>query len=153
MSYVRSVLQPGERLRKTARLHWITYWKALIVLAACLALFVASSQTPAAATEILQLAAFVAAMLVVLLSAQTLFNNATTELAVTDRRVIYKTGFISRQTVEMNVDKIETVVVDQSLLGRLLDYGTVHVKGTGQGIGNLRQVAAPLHVRNSIAAG
>jgi uncharacterized membrane protein YdbT with pleckstrin-like domain len=108
---------------------------------------------PRAATEILQLAAFVAAMLVVLLSAQTLFNNATTELAVTDRRVIYKTGFISRQTVEMNVDKIETVVVDQSLLGRLLDYGTVHVKGTGQGIGNLRQVAAPLHVRNSIAAG
>ena len=153
VSYVRSVLQPGEQVRKAARLHWITHWKGLISLAVSLALFVASLQTPPAAAEILQMAALVVAVLAILLLVQTFFVNRTTELAVTDRRVIYKTGFISRQTVEMNMDKIETVVVDQSLLGRLLDYGTVHVKGTGQGIGNLRLVAAPLEVRNSIAAG
>jgi uncharacterized membrane protein YdbT with pleckstrin-like domain len=46
-----------------------------------------------------------------------------TEIAVTDRRVIYKTGLIRRQTAEMNMDKIESVKVDQSLLGRLLNYG------------------------------
>ena len=52
-----------------------------------------------------------------------------TEIAVTDRRVIYKRGFITRHTVEMNMDKVASVDVDQSILGRMLDYGTVHVSG------------------------
>ena len=50
---------------------------------------------------------------------------------MTDRRVIYKRGFITRHTVEMNMDKVASVDVDQSILGRMLDYGTVHVIGTG----------------------
>ena len=62
------------------------------------------------------------------------FDNWTTELAVTDRRIIYKTGFTRRQMREMNMDKIESVIVNQSILGRLLDFGTIHVMGTGQGI-------------------
>ena len=57
-----------------------------------------------------------------------------TELSVTNHRVIYKTGFIRRHTVEMNMDKVETVNVDQTILGRILGYGTIHVLGTGQGI-------------------
>ena len=57
----------------------------------------------------------------------------STELAVTNRRVIFKTGLIRRRTVEMNMDKVETVDVDQTLFGRLLGYGTVHVRGTGSG--------------------
>ena len=75
-----------------------------------------------------------------------------TEFAVTDRRVIYKCGFISRHTVEMNMDKIESVDVDQSLLGRMLNYGTIHVLGTGEGIESLRRIAAPLALRNAITA-
>ena len=75
-----------------------------------------------------------------------------TEFAVTDRRVIYKCGFISRHTVEMNMDKVKSVDVDQSLLGRLLNYGTIHVLGTGEGIESLRRIAAPLALRNAITA-
>ena len=59
------------------------------------------------------------------------FIRWITEIAVTDRRVIYKRGFITRHTVEMNMDKVASVDVDQSILGRMLDYGTVHVIGTG----------------------
>ena len=44
----------------------------------------------------------------------------------------------------MNMDKIESVDVDQSLLGRLFNYGTIHVLGTGQGIESLRLISAPL---------
>ena len=80
------------------------------------------------------------------------FIRWITEFAVTDRRVIYKCGFISRHTVEMNMDKIESVDVDQSLLGRLLNYGTIHVLGTGEGIESLRRIAAPLALRNAITA-
>ena len=79
-------------------------------------------------------------------------SQSTTEFAVTDHRVIYKRGFLRRHTVEMNMDKVETVDVDQSVLGRLLGFGTIHVHGTGQGIENLSRVAAPLRLRNAITA-
>jgi uncharacterized membrane protein YdbT with pleckstrin-like domain len=86
------------------------------------------------------------------------FNRWITEIAVTDRRIIYKRGFINRHTVEMNMDKVAGVDVDQSILGRLLDYGTIHVLGTGGaqasmgGIEHLHRVAEPLALRNAITA-
>ena len=57
------------------------------------------------------------------------FIRWITEIAITDKRVIYKRGFINRRTVETNMDKVVTVDVDQSVLGHLLNYGTVTVKG------------------------
>ena len=80
------------------------------------------------------------------------FTGWATELSVTTHRVIYKRGFIWRYTVEMNMDKVETVNVDQSILGRILGYGTIHVLGTGQGIEGLRRIARPIAVRNAITA-
>ena len=73
-----------------------------------------------------------------------------TEIAVTDRRVIYKKGLIRRQTNEMNMDKVESVQIDQSVLGRLLDYGDVTILGTGEGFEKLRTIANPIELRNSI---
>jgi uncharacterized membrane protein YdbT with pleckstrin-like domain len=73
-----------------------------------------------------------------------------TEIAVTNRRVIYKKGFIRRQTNEMNMDKVESVRIDQSVLGRMLGYGTVTILGTGEGFETLRTIASPVELRNSI---
>ena len=67
--------------------------------------------------------------------------------------MIYKTGFVRRHTVEMNMDKVETVDVDQSLLGRVLGFGTIRVRGTGQSIESLRRIAHPIQLRNAITAG
>ena len=76
-----------------------------------------------------------------------------TEFAITNRRVIYKRGFIWRITAEMNMDKVETVDVGQSILGRLLDYGLLQVKGTGSGQGIIvKRIAAPVALRNAITA-
>jgi uncharacterized membrane protein YdbT with pleckstrin-like domain len=71
---------------------------------------------------------------------------------VTNLRVIYKRGFIERNTVEMNMDKIESVGVTQTIVGRLLDYGSIHIRGTGEGIETLRKMAAPVLLRNCITA-
>jgi uncharacterized membrane protein YdbT with pleckstrin-like domain len=79
-------------------------------------------------------------------------RRASTELAVTDRRVIYKTGLVRRHTVEMNMDKVESVNVDQSLLGRLFGYGTVTVHGTGGGLEPLPSIASPIAFRNHVTA-
>ncbi len=60
-----------------------------------------------------------------------LIDYWTSEFAVTTKRVIMKMGWISRRVLELNLHKIESVNVDQSLLGRLLGYGTITVIGTG----------------------
>jgi uncharacterized membrane protein YdbT with pleckstrin-like domain len=53
------------------------------------------------------------------------------EFVITNKRIIVKTGIVSRRTLEMNLNKIETVNVDQSILGRILGYGTITIIGTG----------------------
>lgn len=55
----------------------------------------------------------------------------TTEIALTNKRVIVKKGFVSRQTVEINLAKVESVQVDQTVLGRMLNYGSLVIAGGG----------------------
>src|SRR5215208_1232376 len=73
-----------------------------------------------------------------------------TEIAVTDRRVIYKTGLVQPDTTEINMAKIESVDVSQSILGRVFDFGTLTIRGTGETIEALRNIASPLQFRNAI---
>ena len=90
------------------------------------------------------------ALVAVGLLIQQWFRWWITEIAVTDRRVIYKKGFIRRQTNEMNMDKVESVKIDQSIIGRMLDFGDVAILGTGEGFETLRTIATPIELRNSI---
>src|SRR5829696_8589656 len=73
-----------------------------------------------------------------------------TEIAVTDHRVIYKTGLVQRDTTEINMAKIESVDVSQSILGRVFGFGTLTIRGTGETIEALRNIASPLQFRNAI---
>jgi uncharacterized membrane protein YdbT with pleckstrin-like domain len=154
MSYVRSILQPNEKVLIIGKLHWIVYWQAILwfVLAVVLVALENNFQSGDARTYLIYITVAVFAAGFVISFLRAWFIRWITELAVTDRRVIYKCGFISRHTVEMNMDKIESVDVDQSLLGRMLNYGTIHVLGTGEGIESLRRIAAPLALRNTITA-
>lgn len=76
-----------------------------------------------------------------------LIRYKTTELAVTNKRVIVKTGLISRRTLELNLAKAESIQVDQSLLGRLFDYGSLQVNGTGTSHAPIQGIRAPLEFR------
>ena len=80
-------------------------------------------------------------------------RRAASELAVTDHRVIYKTGLLSRHTIEMNRDKVESVDVDQTVPGRILGYGTIVVRGTGGSLEPIRNISHPLIFRSHITAG
>ncbi|HTT13801.1 MAG TPA: PH domain-containing protein [Burkholderiaceae bacterium] len=72
-----------------------------------------------------------------------------TELAVTDKRVIAKFGFVSRHTIELNVAKIESVQVEQSVLGRVFDFGTIIVAGGGNPFEAVPGIADPLAFRRA----
>ena len=87
-----------------------------------------------------------------LLALRAWFIRWTNEIVVTDRRVIYAHGFIQRHTVEVHMDKIESVHVDQSVLGRLLDYGDVTIRGTGTTFEPIREVDRPIALRNEVTA-
>lgn len=81
---------------------------------------------------------------------QALIIMLTTEFAVTDRRVIAKTGFIRRRTLEMLLPKLESVAVDQNILGRLLNFGHVTIIGTGGTRETFRAIVEPVVVRSKI---
>jgi uncharacterized membrane protein YdbT with pleckstrin-like domain len=63
---------------------------------------------------------------------------------------VFGRAFIQRETNEMNMDKVESVQVDQSIFGRVLDYGNVTILGTGEGFKTPRTIASPVELRNSI---
>jgi uncharacterized membrane protein YdbT with pleckstrin-like domain len=76
-----------------------------------------------------------------------LIRRATSEYAITNKRVIIKVGLISRRTLEMNLSKIESVNVSQSILARLLGYGSIVVIGTGGTREEFHDIASPLIFR------
>ena len=152
-SYIEQILQPGERRLYSGRLHWILYWKGLVLLLAALFFFVlAGNAEPHNGWP--RLFWLIIALLCVVGSAYYLFwawfERWTTEIEVTDRRIVYKEGFIRRNTIEMHMDKVESVDVYQSVLGRILNYGRVTIRGTGEGWQPIRKVAEPLELRNHI---
>ncbi len=154
MSYLQRILQPGETLRYVGRLHWIIYLPGLVLFAIAVAVSIAIVVTNEPGNLMPYLLGILE--LLMLASLLTLLAAAvrrwTTELAVTDRRVIFKRGLIRRHTIEMNMDKVETVDVDQSLAGRLFGYGDIVVRGTGSSIEPFRKIAAPLDFRNQVTA-
>ena len=73
----------------------------------------------------------------------------STEIAVTNRRIVIKLGFISRRTLEINVGKVESVQIEQGILGRLFGFGTLIIAGTGATHEPLRGIADPIGFRRA----
>ena len=153
MSYVARVLQPGETVLYETKLHWWIYLPAIGSLMLSAALLAGSFFV----MPELGLAMLIAAGIFLLLALPTMLRafiaRATTELAVTDHRVIYKKGLFARHTIEMNRDKVESVDVDQTVPGRILGYGTIIVRGTGGSLEPIRNISHPLTFRSHITAG
>jgi len=98
----------------------------------------------------LKLLAFGGLLVGAALFGQMMIIKATTEIAVTTKRLVIKEGVIARRVDEMNIDRIESVHVTQSVLGRLLDFGVVQVRGMGVGEITLPVLARPIAIRQAI---
>jgi uncharacterized membrane protein YdbT with pleckstrin-like domain len=68
----------------------------------------------------------------------------TTELAITNKRIISKSGLVRRSIMELRLDKIESIKVDQSIVGRLLNFGSITIAGTGGDKTPIERIADPL---------
>jgi uncharacterized membrane protein YdbT with pleckstrin-like domain len=151
MSYVQRVLQPGEQVRHISPIHWIVYWPGVAVALLAVAAYCLSETR--LLTGLWRYTAYALALVAVVLLIQQWFQWWVTEIAVTNRRAIYKKGLVRRQTNEMNMDKVESAKIDQSILGRILDYGNVTILGTGEGFETLCTIASPIELRNSVITG
>ena len=151
--YIDDILQPGEKVLYSTNAHWVFYLPAIAAWIIALALYVLSRgvERPGVATMWLVLAA-AAALIAVLATAKAWFHVWTTETDVTNLRVVHKAGFIKRRTFEMSLDKVESVDVTQSIMGRILNYGDVTILGVGEGKQTISTIASPLAFRNSITA-
>ena len=124
MSYIDESLVEGEMLIHRAHVSW---W----------------SQFP---LVLLGVATLVVAVGLVFL-AMAWIRVRSTELAITNRRVIAKSGFVKRHTVEINLDKVEALKVEQGVWGRLLNFGTIFISGAGTSVAPIANIADPLVFR------
>jgi uncharacterized membrane protein YdbT with pleckstrin-like domain len=153
MKYVTRVLQPGESVVYTTRLHPLIFLPAVLWLGLAVLCLVGALMTDQPEFRIGFLAgAAILGLLAFLSWARAAIRRATTELAVTDRRVIYKTGLLARHTLEMNRGKVESVDVNQSVLGRMFGFGTIILRGTGGSLEPMRMISDPLVFRSHITA-
>jgi uncharacterized membrane protein YdbT with pleckstrin-like domain len=153
MTYYTKVLQPDERVKYVGKLHWTIYRNSialgiLTVIAACFSISLSGPQASIALAGIAILA-----ILTIVSFLGSWFLRVTTEIVVTDKRIIHKVGWIARRTEEINISKVETVDVAQGIPGRILDFGTVLIRGIGGSWEPLRRVASPLKLRNAIIVG
>lgn len=157
MSYIEASLVPGETVVYQTRLHWIVMLRhillGLLLLAGGGALLsylfshpglgiTSEHLTEAGAAALLACGLFA-------IIAGAVRRNAT-EMAVTTRRVVIKQGIVNRKTIEMLLNKIETIEVSEPMAGRMLGYGSITMVGTGGTSEPFHKIAHPLQFRGAV---
>jgi uncharacterized membrane protein YdbT with pleckstrin-like domain len=155
LSYIDQNLSSGETVLYRTRLHWIAmishFIAALVVAAAGSGLLFASfSKIHDKSGDSGQLAVFgllllVAAIVIVVVA---FWKRSATEMAVTNKRVLVKVGLLSRRSTQIMLSKIESVHVDQSVVGRLFSFGTIVIRGVGGTPEPFVKIANPLEFWN-----
>ncbi|MCL5109053.1 MAG: PH domain-containing protein [Chloroflexi bacterium] len=138
MGYVQSSLGPNERMVYQARRHWlIFFWPAVFILVGFLAWpYIGPWLVP----------------LGIIYGIPAYIEYTTSEFVLTNRRVILKTGWLRRRTYEMHLKKVESVRVKQSITDRIIDAGTVTIRGSGGSWQYYKYISAPIEFRKRIQA-
>jgi len=141
VSYIGENLLPDEHVVYRAELHWIIFARAILVLVVGLVLVFVPR---------IGQAGLVVLLLGVVMLVPPFVAYRTTELGVTNKRVIVKTGLVRRRTLELLLRQVEAILVDQSLLGRLFGFGSITLTGTGGVREIFHRVRGPLELRRRI---
>ncbi len=161
MGYVENSLGPGERILLRATPHWgifigpilIAVVGALFLLPGLLGGLLAPTDQDLIASSA---SLVTCCLLPYLIVCAILFGSAaaryfTTEFAVTDRRIIAKTGLLRQRSLELVLPKVESIGVDQPLFGRMLNFGTIVVSGSGGTRQRFPSISDPMKLRSKIS--
>lgn len=148
-SYTEATLGPNESVFYKTSVHWVIFLRYALLALLVFIFVVIPFAIGVQALMSSQLGWF-ALPLPMLILIPPAVQFGTNELVVTNRRVLIKTGAINRQTLEMFISKVESVGVHQSVIGRMLDYGTVIIRGTGGSDEPFQMIARPIPFRNAV---
>ncbi|MBJ8441014.1 PH domain-containing protein [Acinetobacter junii] len=136
-NYIESNLARDEKIIKKANVSWLSqFWYLLFGF-----LFLLMGMPTKNNVFLL-----VGVVLIVI----AIINVITTELAITNRRIIAKTGLIRRNTIELKVNRVESLGVNQSILGRIFNFGSIVVKGVGGSNAPIPFISNPLEFRQQV---
>lgn len=143
MSYVDKTLRPGEAVTYRAHIHWMIYLGPILWIGLGVLLGTIPGEGPQLFGGIALVVGFATLLNAVIVT-------RTSEFAVTTRRVIAKIGFIRRTSLETLTEKVESIEVNQSILGRVLGYGTIIVRGVGGSTKPIKFISRPLDLRSHV---
>ena len=142
MGYASSVLVSGEEILYEGHFHWLDKIVAgMMCFVGASVLLLMHAREPVST---------VISFVVLLIGLARAIGMWSTEMVITDRRLIYKRGWIARKTEELRFTRLEEVNLRQSVLGRILGYGKVKVQGTGGGDIILPAIGSPMRFKNRL---
>lgn len=157
MSYINDNLLPNEKVHFRAKISVAVFLRAILSFIIGIVFFILAfrpTQQVSEGESIISGFQFVASILffatAIFVGIRALVFFLTTEFGVTNRRIIAKRGFIQRRTMEILIRQVESVFVHQNILGRLLNFGTVVVIGTGGTKEPFRAISSPVMTRRII---
>lgn len=154
MRYVQQNLLQHEKMIYGVRPHWVIFSSGCWSILAAIFIFIfAPVQLSSAIFDAWSIREIASAIFLVLgaywlLTAYIYY--VTSEYAVTDKRVVIKTGWIKRASLELMLDKVEGVLVDQTVLGRIFNYGAITIIGTGGTRDRFPFIPMPLNFRKIV---
>jgi uncharacterized membrane protein YdbT with pleckstrin-like domain len=140
MGYIEENLMGGEDIIYRTKLHWIVFlWPVIWFIIALLLIFSGGGDTNAVGGFFVLIA--------IITGIASFINYSTSEFGVTNKRVLAKVGFIRRNSLEVLLTKVEGIQVNQGILGRMLDYGSIVISGTGGTKDPFHKIPTPLEFR------
>lgn len=150
MGFVDESLLPGETILYRAHVHWKVFVLPAFFALASIGLIVAALVV----TPIFWLSwvGYVLAAPAIVIGIERWIRYSASEFAVTERRVLIKVGVIRRHSVEILLEKVEGIGVTQTIPGRLLNFGSIVVTGTGGTRETFHEISAPMEFRRQVQA-
>lgn len=142
MSYIQQNLMEGEELLYRSKLHWVIFLGPIILAIIAFIFFVGKNEDYNPGGLFL----FVS----IVWGLAKFITFKTSEFGMTNKRVLIKVGWIKRSSIETLLPKIESIEVDQGILGRILNYGTIIVKGIGGTSNPFHMIEKPLEFRKKV---
>lgn len=143
MAYIDNNLMNGENVLYRGKLHWIIFSWPIFWFIIALFFFTASGRETAGVGFLFLIISSIAGFISYL-------NYTTSEFGITNKRVIVKVGIIRRNSLEVLLNKIEGIQVNQSIMGRILGFGSVMVSGTGGTKDPFHKISSPLEFRKKV---
>jgi len=142
MGYIDENLMNGEQVVHRSKLHWIVFLMPIALIIIAFMYFAVGKETAPVGGFIFLIA--------IIWAVAAFISFKTSEFGVTNKRVLFKVGFIRRNSLETLLTKVEGIQVNQGIFGRIFNYGTIMVKGTGGTSNPFHKIEAPMDFRKKV---